>query len=73
MTDRCNLKIASPCRQLCALASDGVCLGCGRTRAEIAIWTSSPAWQQRDIVSAANRRLVERRAALAKSEPSPAE
>ena len=35
-----NPNIESPCRQICTLdISSGVCMGCGRTRSDIAQWT----------------------------------
>ena len=30
--------IASPCRQICRMGTDGRCDGCGRTLEEIAAW-----------------------------------
>ncbi|MGZ9410804.1 MAG: DUF1289 domain-containing protein [Methylocystis sp.] len=30
--------VDSPCIKICELNGDGVCVGCGRTRAEIAGW-----------------------------------
>lgn len=29
----------SPCKKICRLDADGLCIGCGRTLAEIADWT----------------------------------
>ncbi len=51
MSDRLNPKIQSPCVQLCVIEPDsGFCMGCGRTRDEIASWISlSPA--QREAVT----------------------
>ena len=41
--------IESPCRQICRLAGDGLCDGCGRTLSEIAVWGSlAPA--EREVV-----------------------
>ena len=35
------IKLPSPCISVCQMdASDGVCVGCYRTRAEIATWSS---------------------------------
>lgn len=31
--------VPSPCRQICQLDEDEVCVGCGRTIVEIATWT----------------------------------
>lgn len=32
--------VLSPCTGICSLGSDGYCLGCHRTGAEIARWTA---------------------------------
>lgn len=44
----------SPCVSLCKLDNDDICLGCGRTRAEIKSWKSLPDEQRHDI----NMRLL---------------
>ncbi len=31
-------RIASPCRQICELNNDNVCIGCGRKKEEITEW-----------------------------------
>lgn len=31
--------MASPCKKICRLDAEGLCVGCGRTLAEIADWT----------------------------------
>lgn len=41
--------VSSPCINTCALDSDGVCLGCGRTMAEIRDWTALSEQQRRAI------------------------
>lgn len=49
----------SPCIRVCRLDADGrVCLGCGRTREEIARWRDAPPAERRAILArlAARRR-----------------
>jgi len=41
----------SPCRKMCTLNEDDVCLGCGRLLLEITSWTSYNE-QQRENISA---------------------
>lgn len=52
--------VASPCVKRCELdEARGICLGCGRSLAEIAAWpTASPALRA-VIVAAARQRLQE--------------
>ena len=54
----------SPCVQLCALDTAGICLGCGRSLDEIAQWGSAPAATRWDIWLAARERLALRQAPL---------
>lgn len=42
-------KVESPCRKVCEV-EDGVCVGCGRTMAEIASWTRMTPEQRRAIM-----------------------
>ncbi len=51
-----SASVPSPCTGVCRLAADEVCIGCGRTRSEIAIWSSSNNEIQQRIVSAAANR-----------------
>ncbi|MFO1126728.1 MAG: DUF1289 domain-containing protein [Methylocystis sp.] len=46
----------SPCIKICELGRDDVCVGCGRTRAEIAGWTSMSEPQKAKVVELAGRR-----------------
>jgi predicted Fe-S protein YdhL (DUF1289 family) len=46
--------VPSPCRQICRLGPDELCVGCGRTLGEIAAWSS---------LSPAERRVVMERVA----------
>jgi predicted Fe-S protein YdhL (DUF1289 family) len=48
--------IDSPCVKICELDRDDVCVGCGRTRAEIAGWTSMSEPQKAKVVELAERR-----------------
>ncbi|WP_431283172.1 DUF1289 domain-containing protein [Humitalea sp. 24SJ18S-53] len=48
----------SPCRKSCVLRADGaLCLGCGRTLAEIGAWPTATEAEQAAIVAAARQRL----------------
>jgi predicted Fe-S protein YdhL (DUF1289 family) len=47
---------ASPCIGLCRLGEGQICLGCGRTLAEIAEWSGARPERQSEIVIAAERR-----------------
>jgi uncharacterized protein len=59
--------IESPCVNICTLdARSGLCLGCGRTVAEIAGWISMSPAQRSDIMKHLPNRI-----AAAKSSQSP--
>jgi len=50
--------MSSPCRNICVLDPEsGFCIGCGRTREEIARWSRLPMTKKRDIVMALPDRL----------------
>ncbi len=50
--------VPSPCVQVCTLDRSGqLCLGCGRTLAEIGEWTGATPERRRGIVEAAAARL----------------
>jgi acyl-CoA thioester hydrolase len=49
--------IASPCRQICQLGHDQVCVGCGRTIGEIAEWPQAAEARRRQIAQDAARRM----------------
>ncbi|CCJ08773.1 DUF1289 domain-containing protein [Methylocystis sp. SC2] len=53
--------VDSPCIKICELDQDGVCVGCGRTRAEIAGWMSMSDAQKAEVVELAERRRSARR------------
>jgi predicted Fe-S protein YdhL (DUF1289 family) len=49
----------SPCVNICTLdAAGALCLGCGRTLAEIAEWSTATPERQREIVAGAEVRLA---------------
>ena len=59
-TDQPKAKLQSPCVSVCQMdPSDGVCLGCYRTRGEIASWRSMDEADQQKLLDI----LSERRAA----------
>ena len=51
-------KPASPCTKVCVLdAATGLCLGCGRTRDEIAAWGALSEAQRRTIMAGREARM----------------
>ncbi|MBX9684310.1 MAG: DUF1289 domain-containing protein [Hyphomicrobium sp.] len=61
----------SPCIKICEIDEGrGLCLGCGRTRAEIARWTSYSDSERRTIMTTLAQRLADSGALLAASTPS---
>lgn len=49
--------VPSPCALICTLDASGeVCIGCGRTRAEIAQWTRLSVDEKRSVLSVAEAR-----------------
>ena len=52
--------VSSPCIDLCRLDVAGeLCVGCGRSMEEIAVWKSADDAEKRAIVERAARRLVD--------------
>lgn len=49
--------VESPCAKICELNAAGVCVGCGRTRAEIGAWMQMSDAQKRETVKVAASRL----------------
>jgi hypothetical protein len=49
--------VDSPCRRQCCLDDQDVCLGCGRTLAEILEWGKADNGRRRQICQAAQQRL----------------
>ncbi|HEX2493895.1 MAG TPA: DUF1289 domain-containing protein [Steroidobacter sp.] len=56
-------RVESPCIKLCRLDEHNVCVGCGRTLAEIARWSRMSAEQQLATHARAAARINRRRAA----------
>lgn len=52
--------VESPCSGVCQLGPDGLCLGCYRSRDEIARWLRMPAQERRHLMQV----LLPARAAL---------
>ena len=52
---------ASPCVRNCCLDDDNVCLGCGRTLAEIVRWSNATEAEKREILARSRLRASERR------------
>lgn len=60
--------IESPCIKICTLdASRHVCLGCGRTIAEIAAWSSMSTTERRRVMDELPARLTGERSVCANS------
>ncbi|MGI9513304.1 MAG: DUF1289 domain-containing protein [Anderseniella sp.] len=58
MNDRTNPEIQSPCVQLCVIEPDsGFCMGCGRTRDEIASWISLSPAERQTVIGQLGQRL----------------
>ena len=52
-------EIDSPCTLICTLdAGQEFCIGCGRTRAEIALWTGMSIDEKRRVLATAGGRRV---------------
>lgn len=52
-------KIETPCIKVCVLEPDsGLCIGCGRSRAEIGGWTGFAAAERRAIMAELPNRLA---------------
>ncbi len=59
MTPESTLQtVESPCISVCVLDEQRVCIGCGRTLDEIAVWSRSSVEEQRAICAAAAERLA---------------
>jgi hypothetical protein len=50
--------VPSPCRRLCTLDTDDVCMGCGRTLLEITGWSAMNDATRRRVVEEAERRAA---------------
>ena len=52
-------KITSPCLSICEMEENaGLCLGCGRTRAEIATWVRMGETARKEIMAALPQRMA---------------
>ena len=49
--------IESPCVKICELNGADICVGCGRSRAEIGGWSAMSNEQKKRVVAAARERL----------------
>jgi predicted Fe-S protein YdhL (DUF1289 family) len=56
--------LASPCIRTCCLDDDDVCLGCGRSLAEIVSWGTASDDEKRAILARSSRRAAEKRRRL---------
>ena len=54
--------VASPCVRNCCLDDHDVCLGCGRSIAEIVGWNSATRNEKLEIIFRSKSRLIELRA-----------
>jgi predicted Fe-S protein YdhL (DUF1289 family) len=50
--------VQSPCNKICTLNAEGVCVGCGRTRAEIGAWSQISDADRAKVVKKAKERLA---------------
>lgn len=50
--------IQSPCNKICTLNAEDVCVGCGRSRAEIGGWTQFDDAAKKRVIAAAKERLA---------------
>lgn len=46
------MNISSPCANICKLNEQDVCIGCLRTRSEIARWSQMSEWERVSIMAA---------------------
>jgi predicted Fe-S protein YdhL (DUF1289 family) len=53
-----SMPVKSPCVGVCQLNADKLCMGCGRSLAEIAEWARASADRQRRIKAEAAKRLA---------------
>ncbi len=60
----------SPCVQICQLSPEDVCIGCGRTRGEIARWTGLDDSTKLKVKTLARQRL-QRTASISRTQTEP--
>lgn len=59
MTDQFRSDITSPCVKICVVDPEtDLCIGCGRTRTEIAGWLSFSAEERGEITNTLSERLT---------------
>ncbi len=51
--------VVSPCIGVCELSDEEICLGCGRTLQDIAVWSGADEARRREIAEQARRRLIQ--------------
>jgi predicted Fe-S protein YdhL (DUF1289 family) len=52
-----RVSVPSPCRDVCQLDAGGICIGCGRSMAEISEWTRADNDRRLQIRAAARARI----------------
>ncbi len=58
MTAHTRLEIESPCIKVCVIDADtGYCIGCGRTRGEIAGWLGMSHDERREVMDGLSQRI----------------
>lgn len=57
MNQRLQVAVPSPCRDICRLDEAEVCIGCGRTAAEIQEWPQADSDRRLGIRAAARSRI----------------
>jgi len=50
--------VESPCNKICTLNAEHVCIGCGRSRAEIGGWTQMSDADRKRVIARAKERLA---------------
>lgn len=53
-----QLDVQSPCRQVCQLNTQNICIGCGRSLDEIAEWPAATSKRKLQIREQSNLRLA---------------
>jgi uncharacterized protein len=57
MSEPPRATVPSPCRDVCQLDTQGICIGCGRSIAEITEWTRADNERRLEIRAAARARI----------------
>jgi predicted Fe-S protein YdhL (DUF1289 family) len=57
MSELLRATVPSPCRDVCQLDTQGICIGCGRSIAEITEWTRADNERRLEIRAAARARV----------------